>query len=419
MFKRSRRSLNRSLLGMLPDPIRLNLIRRHAFVNPAWPSSSLEIKIAHTAEELQSAYRLLHNSYVDAGFMDPHPTGMRVLPQHLLPQTTTIVAKWDGQVMGTLSLIRDNPFGLPLEKIFDVSSRRKGGRRIAEVSSLAVDPQFRKKASVALFPLFRFVYQYARHFFGTHEFVIAVNPTMVDLYLSLMCFERLEKSTKSYDFVKGAAAVGLYMDFDTCVQKWKEIFGDREETGNFHRYWSQIPDIPQNQLPKRQYLASTDPVISPELLQNFFMEKAQLWKSLTLSDLQILETVYPHRSYQEVFETLRKRYALRPRNGQRIDVQMPAIGSDGLEGEVLNISQSGLQLRSQIPLQQGQTVELQVQLDGKNWTQIHAQVQWASLGVSGLKLLTPNVEWMRMVRTLEHQFDALAGSSEKSRSLAA
>ncbi len=178
---KSRRKLSRKLLGRLPAKPRLALMRKSAKIQHEWPSRSLEIKIADTEDELSNASRLLHDSYVKSGLMNPEPSGMRVLSQHLLPQTTTIVAKWEGQVIGTLSLIRDNPFGLPIEKIFDVSSRRSNGRRLAEVSSLAIDPRFRGQSSQALFPLFLFVYQYAKFYFGTHEFVISVNPSLVDM----------------------------------------------------------------------------------------------------------------------------------------------------------------------------------------------------------------------------------------------
>lgn len=128
MFK-WRRRFNRTLLKLLPERLRLSVMQRKLRIDSNWPSDSLEIKIADNEEELASAYRILHDSYVNAQFMDPHPTNMRIIPQHLLPQTSTIVAKWDETVIGTVSLIRDNPFGLPLEKIFDVTERRGGGAK--------------------------------------------------------------------------------------------------------------------------------------------------------------------------------------------------------------------------------------------------------------------------------------------------
>lgn len=264
------KNIRRVIFKFTPMAIKLFLMRRFVRINSNWPSDHLEIKIADTTEELESAYKLLHDSYVKSGFMNPDPTGLRVLSQHLLPQTTTIVAKWDNKVIGTLSLIRDNPFGLPLEKIFDVSERRINGRRLAEVSSLAVDPNYRGQINLSLFPLFRFVYQYARDCFGIHEFVIAVNPSMVDLYLGYMCFEKLKAKPKAYDFVNGAPAVGLFLNFQTITHKWKLLFNHRPDNANFYKYWSELLTDSRNQMPIRNYHSSSDPILTPMILENFF-----------------------------------------------------------------------------------------------------------------------------------------------------
>jgi hypothetical protein len=72
---------------------------------------------------------LLHDAYVGSGFMKPHPSGMRVTIYHALPTTTTLCAKYDGQVVGTLSLIRESVLGFPLQRIFDLTAiREKKGK---------------------------------------------------------------------------------------------------------------------------------------------------------------------------------------------------------------------------------------------------------------------------------------------------
>jgi hypothetical protein len=139
-----------------------------------------------------------------------------------------------------------------MEKIFDLEDFRRDGRKIAEVSSLAVDPEYRGQINRALFPLFRYVYQYAWHCFGINEFVIAVNPSMVDLYLSMMCFEKIRAKTQAYEFVQGAPAVGLHLNLDTAPERWEQTFAHRPESKNFHKYWTEIPADPRNQLPERR-----------------------------------------------------------------------------------------------------------------------------------------------------------------------
>ena len=150
--------------------------------------------------------------------MKPDPSGMRVTIYHALPTTTTLCAKYDGEVVGTLSLIRDSAFGFPLQSIFDLSGVRAKEGNIAEVSALAVHPKFRKTGGAILFPLMKFMYEYCTTFFDTRHLVIAVNPNRIELYESLLFFQRLTANVvENYDFANGAPAVGRLARFAPCT----------------------------------------------------------------------------------------------------------------------------------------------------------------------------------------------------------
>jgi hypothetical protein len=114
----------RKLISWLPREQRFKVFRSFADCNPA-PSSRLQLKIAETKEELEACFAVLHDAYVDSGFMKPDPSGMRVTIYHALPTTTTLCAKYDGEVVGTISLIRESALGVPLQKIFDLNSVRE------------------------------------------------------------------------------------------------------------------------------------------------------------------------------------------------------------------------------------------------------------------------------------------------------
>ena len=107
----------RKLISWLPRDQRFKVYRSFADCNPA-PSSRLELKIAETQEELEACFAVLHDAYVDSGFMKPDPSGMRVTIYHALPTTTTLCAKYDGEVVGTISLIRESALGVPLPSPF-------------------------------------------------------------------------------------------------------------------------------------------------------------------------------------------------------------------------------------------------------------------------------------------------------------
>ena len=111
--------LARTAVGHLPRETRFRLLRRMVDCDPA-PDPRLQLGIASGCAELEACFALLHDAYVGSGFMTPDPSGMRVTPYHALPTTTTLCARFDGEVVGTLSIIR--------EGVLDWAPRRRHSR---------------------------------------------------------------------------------------------------------------------------------------------------------------------------------------------------------------------------------------------------------------------------------------------------
>ncbi len=141
-IKRHLHHFLRKVFSFFPRPLRFAAYRSFVDCDPK-PDARLILKIAETKEELEACFRLLHDAYVGSGFMKPHSSGMRINIYHALPTTTTLCAKFDGEVVGTLSLIRESVFGFPLQSVFNLQEVREKKGRIAEVSALAVHPKFR------------------------------------------------------------------------------------------------------------------------------------------------------------------------------------------------------------------------------------------------------------------------------------
>ena len=202
----------RRFFAVLPPSLRFAIYRLMVDCDPA-PADRLELKIADTQEELEECFRILHDAYVGSGFMKPDPSGMRITPYHALPTTTTLCAKFDGKVVGTISMIREGVFGFPLQTVFELEHVRAKGGQVAEISALAVHPSFRKTGGAILFPLMKFMHQYCTEYFDTRHLVIAVNPDKIELYEALLYFDRLQETAiDSYDFANGAPAVGASLD---------------------------------------------------------------------------------------------------------------------------------------------------------------------------------------------------------------
>ncbi len=300
--KMLRRQFNhwvRRMFAHLPRDLRHAVYRQMVNCDPD-PDSRLSLKIAETAEELQACFRLLHEAYVGEGFMKPHASGLRVTPYHALPTTTTLCAKWDGEVVGTISLVREGVFGFPLQEAFDLTEVRSQPGQLAEVSALAVDRRFRRTGGAILFPLMKFMYQYSGGVFDTRHLLIAVNPNRIELYESLLLFERLPVAeVKSYDFANGAPAVGASLDLEFAPSRFRAAYHDKSARKNLHRYFVDVR-MSNIQMPERRYHVTTDPVMTPELLDEFFNRRTRVFDELSDRRRLLLREVYVEERFSRV-----------------------------------------------------------------------------------------------------------------------
>jgi hypothetical protein len=320
------RRLLRGALAVLPRPIRFALFRSFVACDPA-PTPRLVLKIAETRDELESCFRVLHDTYVHEGFMRPDPSGLRVTIYHALPTTTTLLAKLGGEVVGTISLVRESALGFPMQKIFHLGDIRHTGGTIAEVSSLAVARRFQKQGGIVLFPLMKFMYEYSTRFFDTRHLVIAVNPNRIGLYEAILFFKRLKQNTVDhYDFVNGAPAIGAHLDLKLAPEVFRRCYGHKPDIRNLYRYFVDVR-LPNIHFPEKRFYTTNDPVMTPDLLDYFFNKRTSVFGSLRDREKRLLHTIYDLPAYDAVLPPLPERDT-RPtgnrRRHRRFSVNCPA-----------------------------------------------------------------------------------------------
>lgn len=192
--------------------------------------ADIKIKVASTRYEREAAFELAYRSYLRAGLCAPNELGLRITPYQLLASTDIIFAELRGEVISTLSLVRDGELGLPLEAIYgnEVQERRRAGCRLAEVSCLAD----RRQEPARFFGLFcelaRVMVQMAVHE-GLDQLLIAVHPRHARMYQRAMAFEQFGIN-RSYPAVNGNPAMALSLPLRTArrteVDKWQRFVGD-------------------------------------------------------------------------------------------------------------------------------------------------------------------------------------------------
>ncbi len=325
-FRSRKRRLLQSAFSLLPQDARHG-IYRHMLNCEEAPDPRLQLRIAESKEDLEACFALLHDSYVASGFMKPDPSGLRVTMWHALPTTTTLAAYWDGRVVGTLSLIRDGVFGFPLQSVFNLEAVRAAGGQVAEASALAVHPRFRRTGGTILFPLMKFMYEYCTEYFDTRHLVIAVNPSHIEMYESLLLFRRLQVAeVESYDFANGAPAVGATLDLGLAPDRYARIYGGRPLRKNLYRYFADLR-LPNISPPGRRYYTTNDPVMTPELLDYFFNQRTRVMDTLDDRQRMLLRTIYPGSGYDAVLPPLSAGVAIEQpvRRHPRYSIKCPGL----------------------------------------------------------------------------------------------
>jgi hypothetical protein len=213
---------------------------------------------------------------------------------------------------------------------------------------------------MVLFPLMKFMYEYCTAYFDTRHLVIAVNPNRIELYESLLFFERLQKRpVERYDFANGAPAIGATLDLLHAPELFRRAYGGRRDRKNLHKYFAAL-QLPNIALPQRRYYTTNDPVLTPQILDHFFNHRVPLLPTLDTRRLRLLHAIYDDlHAYLAVLPPLPE-VALKTtpvRRHERYSIKCPAhIAIDGStppEGvalQIIELSLHGFQAEAEAAL---------------------------------------------------------------------
>ena len=149
--------------------------------------SDIEIKRLEDQDDLVAAYRFVYRKYVRSGYIEPNPLGLRIREGFELGWCMTTFAAFDGdEIVGTMSLIEDGEFGIPLEVHYPliVNDARRDGD-VCEISNMAATGGIR-----ILRGLVSSVWQACLERFVRYIF-IAVSPKHVEHFSRSFGFETI------------------------------------------------------------------------------------------------------------------------------------------------------------------------------------------------------------------------------------
>lgn len=175
---------------LLPKPLLHTVIRRKMALHKT-PIDRYRVFIARELPHYEDAFSLLHIAYAYQGIEAPRATTMRITPQHVLPESTVLVAYEGDTIVGTMTVTLDSPAGLPLDKDYGDALRalRERGAKIVEYGSLAVVRRCWHTGVTNL--LNSAAYLWTSQVLKATQIVMGVNPGAREVYDALYAFKPL------------------------------------------------------------------------------------------------------------------------------------------------------------------------------------------------------------------------------------
>ncbi len=387
--------LKNIILNKLPNWICYPLIREFMDVNIE-PPGGLEIKLASTKEELLESFRILHDAYVEHGYMKASFNGKRIIKHFCLPTTSIIVAKIDGKVVGTLSIIQRTSLKLPFENLYEIPEEEKK-RRIAEVSSLAIDRNYRLKGGAIFLPMCKFFYQYVANYLYIDRVYISVTPQASKFYESILLFDRVTPKPLKYTFVDVSVVV-LTADLADLKKRFDKVYSNKSDKKNLYKYFAETM-LDSLLFPERSFYKFFDNILSAELITEFFVKESNILENMSVDEKKSVSAFLPTEQFQEA---LWGRFGANNVRGQRFLSKLLVDWAD----TIVDVSLVGL--RAVNPKKITNQMWLDVSVSSHEIAKIQIEIVWIDTEQRqvGLKIIQSNDTWKDYISYLSDDFSS-------------
>lgn len=373
-------------LKILPSFIKIPLIRSQIKIVPEMGNPDIRVLVAENKVDFETAFGLLHASYVASGLMDPHSSGLRCNSYSFLPHTTIIILKIKDKVIGTVSLIRDSAMGLPSDEKYKLEndSLRKNGKVLTEVSALAIDKDFRNHGHALSLLLMKFLFTYSKEHSDTEFLVCTIHPRAQDFYKALFGFKKKGK-TVSYEYVKGALAVYMFMEVsDQHTKKLVENYHSKDPERNLSLYC--LREDKRFKYPAYKNGQILDVRMTPELLNYFFNERTELFKNLSEDHRKMFYEIYYYHFGKKIIDVYFPQMIEQKIREYRVPTKLSAVIShkeDLIKCLILDISPNGcfVAFSEYQKILQNDDVQIKFQL-GENEFILEGTSTWRNKGIN-------------------------------------
>ena len=255
------------------------------------------IRRAISVEDLAAAYRLVHDAFVERGYIPPQPTGLRLRVTEALPQTATFIAEVGPEVVGVQSIAVDSDeFGLPSDGAFrnEIDSLRIGGRRVCEATNQAIGVDYRKTAVPT--ELMRCMFAHALAI-GCDELITTVSPGHARFF-GLLGFEQISP-VRSYSTEYDDPVVVMRVNVYDLVERAARAQEDQDDGALFVRSRC-LEDNPYRGQVNDWAAGAAKTFADPAALHSLFVDQGNLLGSCSAEELAAICRLWGHEVFDQV-----------------------------------------------------------------------------------------------------------------------
>ncbi len=199
----------------------------------------LKLRATRTLVDLEEAYCLVHRAFRAEGLPETGPVKGRINPFNRLPNARTFLVDHEDKLIGALTVLPDSALGLPTDELYhsELRALRESGRRLCEVSGLAVECEDRALSNAAKLHLFRAAYRYVRKYFKATDLCVLAPSRHEHYYRRIFMFERLaEKRIYALGGLH-CPAIGLRLDLEKAPDYYKSAYKREEGDKNLYAFF--------------------------------------------------------------------------------------------------------------------------------------------------------------------------------------
>ncbi len=393
------------LNNLIPDRLRFFSLRNQLCLREV--PSPLVFKIAETEEELTAAFRLLHDHFLDRYGIKDQGKDIFLSKYHALPTTSVLIVRYKDIVVGTATIIRETPFGLPNGPALDLDKLRHEIPRLGELAYFAIRPEFRSGAKSIFFPFYKYMLSYAIHCMNLDGFTISVHPERAEFYEGILLFKPIsDVPIENLEHHFGKPATVMTMKFSEVESRLQSVYGAKKPEQNLYHYLTQ--ELGEDfRLPNRHLPRVSDPVMNPTLMDYYYNQQTQIFADLTDVEKGILNAFYPFPSFRMVIPQSQNVVYMHQRKFPRFEVDCRgAFESGGYQHplRVLDVSKSGLQVL--LPAAVAAPTQVQIQVSDRQVSTVEVEPIWKSEdGMCGLRVRRADEHWYRFIGSLRSDYE--------------